>query len=613
MLDSSDDERHDTPIKTTKRKRGVITTPITPQRRSFFAGSIERQQRQRSIGFDELSSEDLSDGGVCPLPSTKRHKSQSAVVASSEDDTFAHHKVRSSPLASRSRRKRNPIRYVSSEELEYMEDDAVFPANFRKGKGKKSGPCHIGSQDDDSDDDPIVSPQRTTRLRQFSPVARSGSNGSNLKSPKTTATAGRSRVIMDDDDDESSDESIVSPIRTQRLKRGSQNAETKASNESSGSSAEDIREDVKDLRDSKVIEQRTRGKPAASNRSSRQQQLQKLKQRRAKYRAPSEEKPDGSDDDDPHQSRREKEPISMLSDDEEAVVVSGQSDAGNSLDDLDSEDEEEDDFVVSDPEAPLGAPADLLNDVPIQFTRYAHMKPIEYFKHVVEWMVHNKLNPAFSRYDAMYQLALQKLDLEVKALMGSKFMSSVWTLSFVKTLQSKPELFTLDIPTMLDHKCGACNRSKHPPTQSLSFQGKPYDPKSLENLSDGSDSDSDSDSNTASASNSNSEAGAERTFHVGRVCSANASTAHALHHWRYHLNQYILQWLSAQGHMSAKKILEREKWSQRRKEAFANEVVDGMVEDGEMKRLYKEFKENLEAARDARTDGLVGRFLEEGR
>lgn len=87
---------------------------------------------------------------------------------------------------------------------------------------------------------------------------------------------------------------------------------------------------------------------------------------------------------------------------------------------------------------------------------------------------------------------------------------------------------------------------------------------------------------------------------AARFCKANAETAHALSHWRYHLNQWVLDWLQAQGYTSAEKILQREKWSIRKKRDYANEVVDNMEQKGEIKALYRDFKHNLEAAREAK-------------
>ena len=76
--------------------------------------------------------------------------------------------------------------------------------------------------------------------------------------------------------------------------------------------------------------------------------------------------------------------------------------------------------------------------------------------------------------------------------------------------------------------------------------------------------------------------------------------AHALHHWRYALNQAVLAWLSAERYLAPAKIVERENLRQKKRQKATNKIVDGMEDTGVMKMLYKQFKENLAAARDAK-------------
>lgn len=76
--------------------------------------------------------------------------------------------------------------------------------------------------------------------------------------------------------------------------------------------------------------------------------------------------------------------------------------------------------------------------------------------------------------------------------------------------------------------------------------------------------------------------------------------AHALHHWRYALNQIVLEWLADEGHLSPERIVERERLRQRKRQRATNKIVDAMEHMGIMKLLYKQFKENLAAARDAK-------------
>ena len=87
---------------------------------------------------------------------------------------------------------------------------------------------------------------------------------------------------------------------------------------------------------------------------------------------------------------------------------------------------------------------------------------------------------------------------------------------------------------------------------------------------------------------------------LSRFCCANAEMAHALYHWRYALNQTVLVWLAAEGYLAPAKIVERENLSQKKRQKATNKIVDGMEDAGVMKMLYKQFKENLAAARDAK-------------
>lgn len=75
--------------------------------------------------------------------------------------------------------------------------------------------------------------------------------------------------------------------------------------------------------------------------------------------------------------------------------------------------------------------------------------------------------------------------------------------------------------------------------------------------------------------------------------------AHTLTHWRYHLNEWVTDYLDHQGILSDKNILERSHWSQRRKEKYANEVVAMMIETGEIQKLWRDFHLTLKSARES--------------
>lgn len=75
-------------------------------------------------------------------------------------------------------------------------------------------------------------------------------------------------------------------------------------------------------------------------------------------------------------------------------------------------------------------------------------------------------------------------------------------------------------------------------------------------------------------------------------------------HRRFQLNTTVLQWLNVNGYTSPEKVVERENWSRKKREKLANKMVDGMLESGEMRSLYKQFKQNLDAARAAKDERI---------
>jgi hypothetical protein len=85
-----------------------------------------------------------------------------------------------------------------------------------------------------------------------------------------------------------------------------------------------------------------------------------------------------------------------------------------------------------------------------------------------------------------------------------------------------------------------------------------------------------------------------------RVCKANATTAHSLLHWRYHLNEWVLGDLAYENHTSAEKIIERESWSIKKRRDYANKVVDKMAANGDIDDLWRDFKMNMDTVREAK-------------
>ena len=80
----------------------------------------------------------------------------------------------------------------------------------------------------------------------------------------------------------------------------------------------------------------------------------------------------------------------------------------------------------------------------------------------------------------------------------------------------------------------------------------------------------------------------------------NARMAHAFAHWRYHLNVWTIGYLENEGYLTPEKIVERDSWNTRKRSDYANRIVDDMEENGEIKRLYRDYKNEITTARTSK-------------
>lgn len=541
------------------RRRRVVSSP-TSETDSGVNLSVPQMKTPTKIG---RSRKQLTPG-QCLATSDMKRSEQSTDKRS----------VRSSTMSQRQKKVPGDSRKVL-ESFDSSTDDVRVTV-------RRKGPIAASRLSDSDDSDQIAHIECGSRSH---------------KSP------GKPAPVLVSSDGHASSEEIVTPSRKRRLARAgaaldSPNVRLEAV---SDRSVDELQEDVEDLKETVLRNHRTRATNRTPKKTKAQQQLELLKRRRAGRNVVDVSS--GSENDAVKSpSRRLIYNEETDSRDDETGVESEQ--AGDNDPPLTLEEEDldqyDEDFVVADEDEPLGAPH-TLSEMPLEFTRHAHKKPIEHFKDAVEWMVHNRLNPAFPRNDPIYQVAVQKLDDEVRGLAGSKFMSAAWNADFLSTLKAKPDIAYLDAHGLLEQHCEACNRSNHPAKFQLVFSGKPYHRQSLEEISD------DEDEEDTTGSQDVRFGHDEKAFYVGRTCCANAETSHALHHWRYALNQWVLEWLTRRGHTSADKIVEREQWSTKKRTQYANDVVDGMESNGEVRVLYKEFKENLQAARDARVRQCVSK------
>jgi hypothetical protein len=99
------------------------------------------------------------------------------------------------------------------------------------------------------------------------------------------------------------------------------------------------------------------------------------------------------------------------------------------------------------------------------------------------------------------------------------------------------------------------------------------------------------------------------TYSIIRFCKANSEQAHALIHWKYALNQWVVGNLEQEGYLTPEKLAEREKMKAKKRREYANEVVDLWESSRQIKDLYRDFKNQLESAREAKqTRWSAGKF-----
>ncbi|KXX75980.1 hypothetical protein MMYC01_207480 [Madurella mycetomatis] len=448
-----------------------------------------------------------------------------------------------------------------------------------------------GSEEDD-DDKPLVTPKSGNRLS-------------------------RKRAIVSDDEDEDGQQSrYSSPIKRRRLVR--RNAPSgPATTEKDG-----------DGEASPARARRTRRKPLTAKEKAREL----LRRKRAGEATEEDGESSQSEEEAPvkavYDTDSDNPALDEFEDDEEGVLdyeeekkdkkgkkkKNNRTATGDDDGDGDS-DESMDDFLVDDSDAPLGIPAEVYMDIPLQFTSHSHKPLKEHFRDVVEWLVQFKVNPGFSeKSHELYRMAWRKLDDEVRGLAQSKFASSVWKPDFTKALRARPYFTNQELVkgNVDDYQtCGACGRSNHPATWVISFSGTPYYKDSskdtfLEPVEVGSDSDSNSESCDEDEDGNEIPKETKQWF-IGVVCNSNAETAHNLMHWKHALLDWVDTRLHEDGYMSPGKLAERERMRPKQKYKLVDEILKRWVDDGIVKALYQDFKGTIEQARNKSTTGRYHR------
>jgi hypothetical protein len=364
-----------------------------------------------------------------------------------------------------------------------------------------------------------------------------------------------------------------------------------------------------DLKVTKRLTRQQQNTPRKPHRTMKQKQMEILKRKRAGEKIESVDQltDSGSESEGPkagvYDTDSDLAVLSQFEDEESEEAIEVQKSVLS-----EAQEDDEDDFVVEDDDAPLGVPGHSLVEIPLEFTHQAHKPLKDHFKDAVEWMVQKKINPGFNGQDPIYQQAFRKLNDEVRGYAHSKFSSAAWSEAFTRAVWARPTFYETElhgIETIEGRKCDACNRSGHPAKFQLQFGGKAYSQDTLEEIDNGDSDDEDGsgEDDTKSVNSRGQPIPPEDTvFYVGRFCKANAETAHALIHWKHALNGWVEDQLENEGYLAPEALAERIKWKKKRLGQFANGIVDKWGDEGQIKALYRDFKNNLDSAREQKQD-----------
>lgn len=475
----------------------------------------------------QISQVDEDDSDGLPLPSATRssltQERRQAAMSPPRSSMFGAHKGRRKVV-------------VDSDSETPVEEDGAVTDSDGEGPLKHETPRRdrpkprplpqpvvtISSNEDDGDEDSSdedesenevrVNVRSSQSLPNLAAPEEDEDDDLPMRTPRSSMPRQRGRQA-DEDEDEDEDEDIQTPAKRRRLTR---HKAAPAPPESDGDTFSD---------ESSAVVSRSNGRgkskssssPAASiarsmrsgarrHRTQREKRIELLKRHRAGERHltiedinTSEEELDGAlyDTDSDHQvldvfedeSETEEQPAQprKKKNKKKEKKTRRVRDASVLDEDANSQDE---DFIDDDDDT-LGVPDEALHLIPLEFTR-ASTKPLKlHFKDAVEWLIHRRINPGFDKDNEVYITAWRKLSDEVTGLANSKFISSVWRPNFHKALKARPyieqeELGASALASEFEN-CQACGRSGHPATWTIRPWGKPYDPKTLDEV----DSDSD--------------------------------------------------------------------------------------------------------------------------
>jgi hypothetical protein len=425
-----------------------------------------------------------------------------------------------------------------------------------------------------TDDDAEILASAPTKRRRPAPTP---------KASYREATQRKDDWLVDDDEEVEYVSSDSEPVQRRR----------KPSHQRKRQEQDELEADLEDLQDSETEAsakktKRTRGGPVTTQKDADREHLDLLRRRRAGEKIPRIHDSDEEEDDDqstdgvdisligrPSQRQHEGDSVHSSSESEQELEQP-------------TEEGAEDDWIEEDEE-----------------TTHHSRRPESGIFHVVEWLVKNKIAPAFPRDDEVYQIAMRKVDDEAKAQAGSRLISSAWNAEFKYTILARPDIAIGESGVDWDATCDACNRTNHPARYDFVLSGQPYYSSTLEPV------DHDEDDEDSSGLDVDEQgrmlAPVDKHFYLGTHCAANAQMGHLLTHWKYRLNETVLEYLNEQGVTSDEQIVAREKKSKKAREKEAEAIVDTMDATGKIAELWAGHRRNLADSRLGMVDYDVGK------
>lgn len=493
----------------------------------------KEQAKVKPQQISQVDEDEDSDG--LPLPSTTRHnltqQHRQAAMSPPRSSMFGAHKGRRKVV-------------VDSDSETPVEEDGAVTDSDGEGPLKHETPRRdrpkprplpqpvvtISSNEDDGDEDNSdedesenevrVNVRPSQSLPNLAAPEEDDDDDLPMRTPRSSMPRPRGRQA-EDDEDEDEDEDIQTPAKRRRLTR----------HKAALASPESDRDTSGDDSSPVVSRSNGRGKGKASSspppstarsmrsgarrhRTQREKRIELLKRHKAGERHltiddinTSEEEVDGAlyDTDSDHQvldvfedeTETEEQPAQTQKK-KKSKKKEKKSQRAREVSVLDEDADSQDEDFIDDDDDTLGVPDEALHLIPLEFTR-ASTKPLKlHFKDAVEWLIHRRINPGFDKDNEVYVTAWRKLSDEVTGLANSKFISSVWRPDFHKALKARPyidqeELGASALASEFEN-CQACGRSGHPATWTIRPWGKPYDPKTLDEVdSDSDDEDEDED------------------------------------------------------------------------------------------------------------------------